>query len=409
MEFLNKPLHPEKRSIATILSFAVIPISGLATDIYLPSMPNMAEDLHLTESSIQLTLSFFLISYGFTQFFAGAIVDAIGRYKVSLLSLLLFIGSFWITAHSSNIHIIYLMRVVQGILSGFAIVAKRAYFVDVYEGEERRHYLSIMTIVWSLGPIIAPFLGGYLQVHFGWQSNFLVLALYCALLLVLELFFSGETIRNRNPLRVNFLLNQYGDMLKTPDFFYGMLMCGLSYSMIMLYNLSGPFIIEHKLGYGAVTTGYTSLIMGLAWMSGGFIGRALIKRPLLPKLRAALLLQMILVGLMFVFSFAIENLFSLAVFAFLIHLTAGFVFNNYFSYCIGRFPHAAGLAGGLTGGVAFVLTSLLSYGIVDLIGPVSQQGLSESYSILSVMAILVIGLARKRNAYGGKLKTELAG
>ena len=56
-----------------------------------------------------------------------------------------------------------------------------------------------------------------------------------------------------------------------------------------------------------------------------------------------------------------------------------------------------------------MLTSLLSYGIVDLIGPVSQQGLSESYSILSVMAILVIGLARKRNAYGGKLKTELAG
>jgi MFS family permease len=289
------------------------------------------------------------------------------------------------------------MRIVQGILSGFAIVAKRAYFVDVYEGDERRHYLSIMTIVWSLGPIIAPFLGGYLQVHFGWQSNFIALAVYCGLLVVLELLFSGETIRSRNPLQVHFLLRQYREMLQTPDFFYGMLMCGLSYSLIMLYNLSGPFIIEHKLGYGAVTTGYISLLMGLAWMSGGFLGRALIRRPLLPKLGFALILQLFLVVCMFVSSYAISNLFSLAIFAFLIHLTAGFVFNNYFAYCIGRFPQAAGLAGGLTGGVAFVLTSLLSYGIVRVIGPVSQQGIAVSYGILSVLAILVIQLVKKRS------------
>ncbi|HEU4574853.1 MAG TPA: MFS transporter [Chitinophagaceae bacterium] len=397
MELLNKQLPDTHKTIATILSFAVIPISGLATDIYLPSMPNMAASLHLPESRIQLTLSFFLISYGCTQFFAGAIVDALGRYQVSLMSLLLFVGSFWITAQTKNIEVIYLMRIVQGILSGFAIVAKRAYFVDVYEGDERRHYLSIMTIVWSLGPIIAPFLGGYLQVHFGWQSNFIALAVYCGLLVVLELLFSGETIRSRNPLQVHFLLRQYREMLQTPDFFYGMLMCGLSYSLIMLYNLSGPFIIEHKLGYGAVTTGYISLLMGLAWMSGGFLGRALIRRPLLPKLGFALILQLFLVVCMFVSSYAISNLFSLAIFAFLIHLTAGFVFNNYFAYCIGRFPQAAGLAGGLTGGVAFVLTSLLSYGIVRVIGPVSQQGIAVSYGILSVLAILVIQLVKKRS------------
>jgi MFS family permease len=77
-----------------------------------------------------------------------------------MASLALFIVSFLITATTQNIFVIYAMRVLQGILSGFAVVSKRAFFVDVYEGDERKHYLSIMTIVWSVGPIIAPFIGG---------------------------------------------------------------------------------------------------------------------------------------------------------------------------------------------------------------------------------------------------------
>lgn len=57
---LNKQLETKHQFIATILAFAVIPMSGLATDIYLPSMPSMAEDLHLPEARIQLTLTFIL-------------------------------------------------------------------------------------------------------------------------------------------------------------------------------------------------------------------------------------------------------------------------------------------------------------------------------------------------------------
>lgn len=171
-----KTLKEKNKFIATILAFAVIPMSGLATDIYLPSMPSMATELNLPESSIQLTLSIFLISYGLTQFFAGSIVDSFGRFRVSAVSLALFVVSFLVTAFTKDIFVIYAMRVLQGILSGFAVVAKRAFFVDVYEGEKRKHYLSIMTIVWSVGPIIAPFIGGYLQKLFGWQSNFYVLA-----------------------------------------------------------------------------------------------------------------------------------------------------------------------------------------------------------------------------------------
>lgn len=392
-------LKEKNKFIATILAFAMIPMSGLATDIYLPSMPSMATELHQPESNIQLTLSIFLISYGITQFFAGSIVDSFGRYKISMASLALFIVSFLITATTQNIFVIYAMRVLQGILSGFAVVSKRAFFVDVYEGDERKHYLSIMTIIWSVGPIIAPFIGGYLQKIFGWQSNFYVLAGYSLVLLIFELIFSGETLKKRNPFNVEFLLKEYDSMFKAKDFFYGMVMCGLSYSMIMFFNLCGSFIIEHKMGYSEVVAGYVSLILGFAWMAGGFLGKALINKAFLPKIRNANFIQLLLIVLMFIASYFSNNIYSLVAFAFVIHVTAGFIFNNYFSYCIGRFPNSAGLAGGMTGGVVFIITSAISYGIVALIKPQVQLEVAEGYFVLGILGLFILSMIKWRKAH----------
>lgn len=391
-------LKDKNKFIATILAFAVIPMSGLSTDIYLPSMPTMAKELGLQESSIQLTLTIFLISYGFTQFFAGSVVDAFGRYKISLISLALFVISFIITATTKDIILIYAMRVVQGALAGIVVVSKRAFFVDVYEGEKRKHYLSIMTIVWSVGPIIAPFIGGYLQKHFGWQSNFYVLAGYSFILLIFEFVFSGETVKIKRPFKIDFLVKEYNMMFRARDFFYGMLMCGLSYAMVIFFNLCGAFIIEHKMGYSEVVAGYVSLVLGLAWMSGGFLGKFLINRAFMPKIRIANYVQLALIVAMFFASYFTNTIYSLVAFAFMIHITAGFIFNNYFAYCIGRFPDSAGIAGGLTGGVAFILTSAVSYGIVAILQPEFQIRVAEGYFILAILGLVVLVMTKWRKA-----------
>ncbi|WP_333864577.1 MFS transporter [Sphingobacterium sp.] len=392
---MEKNTKPQQSFIPTILAFALVPITGLATDIYLPSMPQMAQELGLNESKIQLTLSLFLISYGVAQFFTGALVDAWGRYRINLISLFLFVVSFWITASTQDIWVIYLMRILQGILSAFVVISKRAYFVDVYEGEQRKHYLSIMTIVWSIGPIVAPFIGGYLQTQFGWRSNFMVLAVYSAVLFILELIFSSETIKQKKPLHMNYLIGEFKMMLKSNDFTFGIFMCGISYGLVMFYNLSGPFFIEHQLGYSAITTGYTSLIMGLAWMCGGFIGKALIKKALIPKLRIANFIQILLIICMLIVSLYQANLYTLTFFAFAVHCTAGFVFNNYFSYCLGRFPLSAGIAGGLVGGITYLLTSSLSYITVSLVNPSSQFQIGLGYGIFALLGLITLYVINK--------------
>lgn len=392
-------LKEKNKLIATLLAFAVIPMSGLATDIYLPSMPTMAIELQQPETKIQLTLTLFLISYGITQFFAGSVVDSFGRYRVTLVSLGLFMVSFLVTALTRDIMVIYAMRILQGVLAGFAIVSKRAFFVDVFEGEQRKHYLSVMTIVWSVGPIVAPFLGGYLQKLFGWQSNFYVLAGYSLVLLILELLFSGETLKVKKPFVINFVLKEYDMMFRTKDFFYGMLMCGVSYAMVIFFNLCGAFIIEHKMGYSEVVAGYVSLILGLAWMSGGFLGKFLIDKDFLPKIRFANYTQLFLILFMIFCSFFLNNIYSLVAFAFVIHITAGFIFNNYFAYCIGRFPNSAGVAGGLTGGVSYIITSAVSYTIVALLRPTMQLEVAEGYLILALLGFGILSLTKFRKAH----------
>ena len=392
-------LKEKNKFIATLLAFAVIPMSGLATDIYLPSMPSMALELQQPETKIQLTLTLFLISYGVTQIFAGSVVDSFGRYRVSLVSLGLFMVSFLVTAVTKDIMVIYAMRVLQGVLAGFAVVAKRAFFVDVFEGEKRKHYLSVMTIVWSVGPIVAPFIGGYLQKLFGWQSNFYVLAIYSFLLLIFELLFSGETLKVRKPFVIEFVLKEYDILFRAKDFFYGMLMCGVSYAMVIFFNLCGAFIIEHEMGYSEVVAGYVSLILGLAWMAGGFLGKFLIEKDFMPKIRLANYIQLFLILLMIFSSFYLNTIYSLVAFAFVIHVTAGFIFNNYFAYCLGRFPNSAGVAGGLTGGVSYIITSAVSYSIVAILRPTMQFDVATGYLIMGILGFFILSMTKFRKAY----------
>ncbi|WP_149303840.1 MFS transporter [Pareuzebyella sediminis] len=395
-----KKLRPRHKGIATVLAFLTIPLSGFITDMYAPSMPAMALALEQSDAAVQFTLTLFLLSYALTQFFTGPLMDSFGRYRLTLIALMAFIASNITIALTLHIEVIYAMRVLQGMAIGCIGVSKRSFFVDVHEGEKRKHYLSLMSIVWSIAPIIAPFIGGYLQHYFDWQASFYVLAGYASLLLLFELFFSGETVPEYRPFKWASILEDYGVMLRTPLFLYGVICVGLSYGTTMVFNLAGAFIIEHGMGYTPVVAGYASLFMGIAWLCGGFLGKLLIDRPFLPKLRIASYLELVAIGLMIISTYWWQNLYSLVFFAFLVHVGVGFIFNNYFAYCIGRFPKMAGISGGFIGGSAFFITSIFSYGVVGLIGPETQQGLGFSYFGLCVLIFVILQFLAKAEKNG---------
>ncbi|WP_316827190.1 MFS transporter [Pedobacter miscanthi] len=395
-----KYIKEHNQGIATLLAFALLPISGFATDIYIPSLPDMAGAIHVSNVQVQLTLSIFLISYGISQLFIGSVLDSFGRYKISLYALLIFAVASLVIATTHNIYLIYFMRVIHGITVGAIVVAKRAYFVDLFKGDQLKHYLSLFSIIWSTGPIVAPFIGGYLQTAFGWESNFYFLAGFAVVFALLEIVFSGETLKHFTDFQLKKITGIYAEMIKTTSFTLGIVMLGLAYCMVMVYNMTGPFIIEHHLNFSPVIAGYSSLFLGFAWMVGGFIGKATINRPFFKRLMINSLLQVAFVVLMIVSLNFVSNLWSLIFFAFIIHVGAGYTFNNYFTFCLSKFPKNAGIAGGLTGGFTYVIVSVLSYGIVNLIPAKDERNLSYSYLVmilLSVLVMLVISKIRQKN------------
>ena len=400
-----KTASTQRKKYATILTFLTVPLSGFMTDVYLPSFPSMARNLQVSEQNIQLTLTAFFLSYGFVQLFVGGILDSIGRYRPVLLSLLVLIMSSLAIAFTEDIVVICLLRVVQGVGTSFIVVAKRAYFVDLYNNVERKNFLSYFTIVWSCGPIIAPFLGGYLESLFGWEANFYFLAIYAAVLLLGELFIGGETIRQFKKFNLNKTVMLYRVMLRNKGFLSGILILGLAYSVVMVFNIAGPFVVEHHFDFSPVIIGYCTLILGISWMLGGIFSKKLVQYTFNRKILYFTAFQLLLILVLIGFSGFYDNLVLLMSFAFIIHICSGFVFTNYFTNNMLFFPSNAGISGGLMGGLLYIITSISSYAISSSGAITSTFDMSLRYLLIALPLAIVVFIAAKYRS--GRLKKSL--
>jgi MFS transporter, DHA1 family, multidrug resistance protein len=390
-----RTIQEKNLGISTILSFALIPLTGFATDVYLPSLPSMASELHVSGAAVQLSIVLFMVSGGISQLFVGSLLDSFGRRRLGLLSMLVFALASFLIAGSHNIYMIYAMRVVQGVTVAFIVVSKRAFFVDMYSGEKLKHYTSLFSIVWATAPIIAPFVGGYLQASFGWGSNFYFLGGMILVLLVLDFLYGGESLKVRHPFAFKPIVEVYSSMLRTTDFILGLVIIALCYAMLVVFNMTSPFIVEHVFHHSPVVTGYVALASGLSLMAGGIISKALIKRPLTAKVSVANGLQILFALAMIAATRIASNIYTMMSFVLLVHLLSGFIFNTVFSYCLGRFQKNAGVASGLTGGVLFVLSSFFSYGLVGAISIRNQGMLGMAYLLLAVLLLGAFLLFRR--------------
>lgn len=398
-------INEQNRQVSTVLSFTLIPLSGLATDVYLPSFPDMAAAFNTSSASIQQTMVLFLVSYGISQFFVGSILDSFGRYRLNLVALFVFTVSNFVIIITRDINIVHLMRVIQGICTAFIVVGKRAFFVDVYTGKKQKHYTGMLTIIWATAPIVAPFLGGFLQKAFGWTSGFYLLGLYGLAMLLLEGIFSGESLRTPQPFHPAAMLKVYRKLFSTVDFSAGVLVLGASYTMVMVFSMAAPFVIEHNFHLSPVVTGYCALLSGAALFFGGILGKTLKGGSLYRKLLTANLMQVAIIVLMFAGASLYTSLPLLMLFVVLVHGVVGYVYNLFFTYCLTRFPEHAGVAGGVTSGGSYLITSISSSGILGLLTITGQRSLAVGYLVctLLIMGVLILAGNRLRKAAGGSL------
>jgi len=137
-------------------------------------------------------------------------------------------------------------------------------------------------------------------------------------------------------------------------------------------------------------------------MAGGFISKATIKRPFFRKLSFNLGWQILFVIAMLVSIPYAENLYTLLFFAFIIHVCAGYTFNNFFTFCLSRFPQNAGVASGLTGGINYVLVSILSSMIIVFFPAKDERNLAYGYAIIILLSVIVMSVILRINKVQSK-------
>lgn len=168
-------------------------IGPMCTDLYLPALPEMSEQLAATTTITQLTLTASLIGLGVGQLLFGPLSDKIGRKRPLILSLLLFIVSSILCATTNNIYWLVVWRFIQGIAGAGGSVLSRSIARDKYQGVTLTQFFALLMTVNGLAPVLSPVLGGYIVSTFDWRTLFWVMAEISTVLLLGCLLFINET------------------------------------------------------------------------------------------------------------------------------------------------------------------------------------------------------------------------
>ena len=144
--------------------------------MYLPALPVIAVDLHGTAGDIQLTLSAFMIAFGFGQIFYGPAGDRFGRRPVILIGLAIYVVTSIGCAFAAEAGHLVGLRFLQGLAACGGVVLARTMVRDLAEKDQAARAMSLMMACTSIAPMLAPLIGGQILWFLGWRAIFWVLA-----------------------------------------------------------------------------------------------------------------------------------------------------------------------------------------------------------------------------------------
>jgi DHA1 family bicyclomycin/chloramphenicol resistance-like MFS transporter len=219
-------------------------IAPVSIDMYLAALPTLEDVFHATAAQVQTTMVTFLAGFALGQLLYGPVSDRFGRKPPLYASLILFAGSSIACAFAPSIGWMSVMRLFQAVGACGGAVIARAMVRDLYPPSEMRRVFSILILVLGVSPVLAPLLGSYLLVWFGWRAAFLTQASIGVLLLFGMHFRLRESmpVDARRPLAIATVVAGYMGLLRDRDFVGAAAVSGFSSAGMFAYIASAPFV-----------------------------------------------------------------------------------------------------------------------------------------------------------------------
>lgn len=237
--------------LATLLA-ALSMLGPFSVDAYLPAFPNIQASLHATQIEVQQTLTAYMLAFAVMVLWHGALADAFGRRNVILFSLAVFaIGTFGCAA-SHSVHYLWVFRIMQGVSAGAGVVVGRAIIRDLYSDAPAARLLSLVTMIFSIAPAIAPVLGGWIVTLFDWRAIFLALLGYTVLLVWFCYRHLPETLpfEKRQPFNPGYVARNYWAIFSSPLFHMKAGIVAANFAGMFLYISAAPVMLPVHLNLG---------------------------------------------------------------------------------------------------------------------------------------------------------------
>lgn len=273
-ESINKPIDRDsgisrfQRLWMAIILGSLAAFGPLSIDMYLPALPQIANDFHSNPSLVQLSLTFFLLGLACGQLLSGPLSDVYGRRKPLLIGLITYFVVSLLCVFSPSIWTFILLRLIQGLAGAAGVVISRAVVRDLYSGSELTKFFALLALVNGLAPILAPVVGAQFLKVVPWQGIFIILSII-GLVMFLVVFFSlPETLpdekRASGGLANTFIT--FRNLILDRSFMGYALVQGLVFAAMFAYISGSPFVVQNIYGGSAQLFSLIFAINGLGIM-----------------------------------------------------------------------------------------------------------------------------------------------
>ena len=369
-------------------------LSPFSIDMYLPGFQAIATDLQTTTAQVSLSLSSYFMGLAGGQLLYGPLLDRFGRKKPLYAGLILYCIASAGCMMATSIDQLIFIRLIQAIGGCAAGVASVAMIRDLFPVKDIPKVFSLLILVLSASPLIAPTAGGYVISIFGWQAVFIILLLIGVINLFASIFFLPESYApdpevslKPKPIVKNFIM-----VMKEPAFYTYSLTGAVAFSGLFVYVSGAPIVFMDIYKVSAETFGWIFAGISLGFIGASQINTLMLRRFTSAQLVFAALTCQLIIGMIFLTG-TLNGWFGLqatliCIFFFLCCI--GFTNPNAAALCMAPFTKNAGSASALMGALQMGIGASISalVGLFDVKSAVPMVAIMAGTSLLAFLILL---------------------
>ena len=389
----DSELRVPSRTRLILLLGVMVALGPLTIDMYLPALPNIADDYGVSSSVVQLTLTGTLAGLGLGQLIVGPLSDSLGRRRPLMAGIVLHMVASVLCLFAPNIALLGVARGLQGMGAAAAMVVAFAVVGDLFAESAAATVISRLMLVLGVAPVLAPSLGAAVLLKASWHWVFAVLVVIAGALLLLAAMALPETlaVSHRRPLKVRGIAATYVEVLRDVRFVVLVLVAALGMSGLFAYISGAAFVLQDRFGldqqaFALVFGAGAVALIGATQFNVVLLRRFAPQTIALWALAAASAAGVVFVGLSVAHIGGLLG-FVLPVWAILGAM--GLVIPNAPAVALSRHPEAAGTAAAVLGAAQFGLGAA----IAPLVGVLGNDEFALALVMTVGMVIALFALA----------------